>query len=394
MKGRNFVNLFVSFVILLGMVVAVQAETQGVTQDEIVVGTHTALSGPVAGWGIDATNGIRMRFDEANATGGIHGRNIKYIAEDSQYRVPIAVQKANKLVNRDKVFFLIASIGTPMNNAIFPMLEKKNVPNLFPYTAARSMYEPHHKLKFANLASYYSNVRAGLKYFVEEKGKQRVCMMYQDTDFGLETADGVNDQLAELNMALIAQTTHKASETNFVGAITKLRKADCDVVMLGTIIQDTIIAVSTARKMGWDVDMVGQTAACNYVIPLKGGEAVNGLYGVTSIPIMYADQATGKAKKFFENYQKRFDKMPSEVAQHGYFCADLAVMALQKAGKELTVDGFLKALESIKGYQHLFGGPIISFGPQKHLGSNESVLYQVINGKWAYPTGQKQILDF
>lgn len=394
MKGRNLVNLFVSFVILLGMVVAVQAETRGVTQDEIVVGTHTALSGPVAGWGIDATNGIRMRFDEANATGGIHGRNIKYIAEDSQYRVPIAVQKANKLVNRDKVFFLIASIGTPMNNAIFPMLEKKNVPNLFPYTAARSMYEPHHKLKFANLASYYSNVRAGLKYFVEEKGKQRVCMMYQDTDFGLETADGVNDQLAELNMALIAQTTHKASETNFVGAITKLRKADCDVVMLGTIIQDTIIAVSTARKMGWDVDMVGQTAACNYVIPLKGGEAVNGLYGVTSIPIMYADQATGKAKKFFENYQKRFDKMPSEVAQHGYFCADLAVMALQKAGKELTVDGFLKALESIKGYQHLFGGPIISFGPQKHLGSNESVLYQVINGKWAYPTGQKQILDF
>ena len=86
--------------------------------------------------------------------------------------------------------------------------------------------------------------------------------------------------------------------------------------------------------------------------------------------------------------------MPSEVAQHGYFCADLAVMALQKAGKELTVDGFLKALESIKGYQHLFGGPIISFGPEKHLGSNESVLYQVINGKWAYPTGQKQILDF
>ena len=394
MKARHLFNLFVCFVVLLGMVVVVHAETQGVSKDEIVVGTHTALSGPVAGWGIDATNGIRMRFDEANAAGGIHGRNINYIVEDSQYRVPIAVQKANKLVNRDKVFFLIASIGTPMNNAIFPMLEKKNVPNLFPYTAARSMYEPHHKLKFANLASYYANIRAGLKYFVEEKGKERVCMMYQDTDFGLETADGVNDQLAEMNMELVAQTTHKASETNFVGAITKLRKAECDVVMLGTIIQDTIIAVSTARKMGWDVDMVGQTAACNYVIPLKGGEGVNGLYGVTSIPIMYADQATGKAKAFFENYNNRFGKMPSEVAQHGYFCADLTVMALQKAGKELTVENFLEALESIKGYQHPFGGPIISFGPQKHLGSDESVFLQIQNGKWAYPSGQKQILDY
>ena len=69
--------------------------------------------------------------------------------------------------------------------------------------------------------------------------------------------------------------------------------------------------------MGWNVDMVGQTAACNYVIPLKGAKGVEGLYAVTSIPIMYEDQATGKAKEFFENYKKRFGKAPSEVAQQG-----------------------------------------------------------------------------
>ena len=394
MKGKKFFKMILCVVTLLVMVAVVQAETRGVTKNQIVVGTHTALSGPVAGWGIDATNGVRMRFDEANETGGIYGRKIKYIVEDSQYRVPIAVQKANKLVNRDKAFFLIASIGTPMNNAIFPMLEKKNVPNLFPFTAARSMYEPHNKLKFANLAPYYGNVRAGLKYFVEEKGKKRVCMMYQDTDFGLETAEGVKDQLKEMNMTLVAETTHKASETNFVGAITKLRDADCDVVMLGTIIKDTIIAVSTARKMGWNVDMVGQTAACNYVIPLKGQQGVEGLYAITSIPIMYEDQATGKAKGFFENYKKRFGKTPSEVAQQGYFSADLAVIALEKAGKDLTVDSFIKALEAIEGYQHPFGGPIVSFGPEKHLGSNESIFLQIKDGKWVSPTGQKQVLGY
>ena len=105
MTGRKLLKMVLCVVILLGMVVAVQAETQGVTKNQITVGTHTALSGPVAGWGIDATNGVRMRFDEANEAGGIHGRKIEYIVEDSQYRVPIAVQKANKLVNRDKVFF-------------------------------------------------------------------------------------------------------------------------------------------------------------------------------------------------------------------------------------------------------------------------------------------------
>ena len=394
MKGRKLLKMFLCVVILLVMVVAVQAGTRGVTKDQITVGTHTALSGPAASWGIDASNGVRMRFDEANEAGGIHGRKIKYIVEDSQYRIPIAVQKANKLVNRDKVFFLIASIGTPMNNAIFPMLKKKNVPNLFPFTAARSMYEPLNKLKFANLAPYYANVRAGLKYFVEEKGKKRVGMMYQDTDFGLETAEAVKDQLKAMNMELVAETTHKPGETNFVGAINKLRDANCDVVFLGTITRDTIIAVSTARKMGWNVDMVGQTAACNYVIPLKGKKGVEGLYAVTSIPIMYEDQATGKAKIFFDNYKKRFGKAASEVAQQGYFSADLAVIALEKAGRKLTLNNFIKGLESIEGYQHPFGGPVISFGPKKHLGSNESILVQIKNGKWVSPTGKKQILDY
>lgn len=394
MKSRKLLHLFLCFALIAGLGVAVQAGAQGVTKDEIVVGTHTALSGPVAGWGIDATNGIRMRFDEVNEAGGIYGRKIKYIAEDSQYQMPIAVQKANKLVNRDKVFFLIGSIGTPMNNAIFPMLEKKNVPNLFPYTAARSMYEPFHKLKIQNLAPYYGNTRAGLKYFIEEKGKERVCMMYQDTDFGYETKDAVQDLLKEKNMTLVAETTHKASETNFVGAITKLKKADCDVVMLGTIITDTIIATSTARKMGWNVDIVANTAGCNYVVPLKGLQGVEGLYGVTSIPIMYAEQATGKAKTFFENYQKRFNKMPSEVAQHGYYSAELAVIAMEKAGKDLTVDSFIKGMESIKGYEHPFGGPVINFGPQKHLGSDESIFLQVQGGKWVPPSGKKEVLGY
>ena len=392
--GRKCLYLFLCVALVVGMALAAQAEAQGVTKDEIVVGTHTALSGPASGWGIDATNGIRMRFEEVNAAGGIYGRKIKYIAEDSQYQVPIAVQKVNKLVNRDKVFFIIGSIGTPMNNAVFPMMEKKNVPNLFPFTAARSMYEPLNKLKFQNLAPYYGNTRAGLKYFVEKRGKERVCMMYVDTDFGYEIVEAVRDQLKEMNMSLVAETSHKASETNFVGAITQLRKADCDVVMLGTIIQDTIIAVSTARKMGWDVDMVGQTAACNYVISLKGGEPLNGYYAVTSIPIMYADQATGKAKTFFDNYQKRFGKMPSEVAQHGYFGADLAVIAMEKAGKDLTVDSFINGMESIKGYQHPFGGPVVNFGPQKHLGSDESIFLQVQGGKWVYPGGKKEILGY
>ena len=96
---------------------AVQA-VRGVTDTEIILGTHTDLSGPIAILGVDGANGARMRFDEANEAGGIHGRKIRFIVEDSQYQVPKAIQAANKLINRDKIFSMVVPLGTKTNNEV------------------------------------------------------------------------------------------------------------------------------------------------------------------------------------------------------------------------------------------------------------------------------------
>src|SRR5262249_34928482 len=82
---------------------AVAAETGGVPKTEIVLGTHSDLSGPAAIYGVSATNAIKMRFDDVNAAGGIHGRKIRYVVEDTQYQVPRAVQAGNKLVQRRQI---------------------------------------------------------------------------------------------------------------------------------------------------------------------------------------------------------------------------------------------------------------------------------------------------
>lgn len=395
MRIKHTVKLILALFTVLGLVATAHAATRGVSDNEIVIGTHTAMSGPVAGWGVAAANATRMRFDEVNAAGGIHGRKIKYIVEDSQYRVPLAVQKANKLLNRDKIFLMIAGIGTPMNNAIFKAQFKLNVPSLFPYSFARSMVQPHHRLKFMSASLYYDQARAGLKYFVEQKGKKRVCLMHVDTDYGLEIKDGIVDQLKVQNMELVALTTHKASETNFIAPITKLRKANCDVIAMGTIIRDSMLPVATARKLGWDVTMFGVTPTCNSIVAEKGGPAMEGLFAVTAVPMFYEEQAeTRKQKAFFADYKKRFGMAPSEVAQFAYINADLTIIALKKSGRDLTVDKFLTNLESIKSYKHLFGGPDISFSSNMHQGSNESILMVVKNKRWVSPTGKKVSLSY
>src|SRR5260221_13213378 len=146
-----------------------------------------------------------MAFDEANSAGGVQGRKIKLIVEDTQYQVPRAVQAGAKLINRDRIFAMVAGLGPPMNNALFKDQFDAGVPNLFPLSAARSMYEPFHKLKFYGAASYVDQVRAGIQYFVSKKGKKALCAMYQDTDFGKEVLDGVTLQ-AEKRKIKVAGT--------------------------------------------------------------------------------------------------------------------------------------------------------------------------------------------
>src|SRR5262249_4081618 len=117
------------------MGVAAAQNTPGVSKTEIVLGMHTDLSGPAAPHRVSSSNAVKMRFDELNDKGGVHGRKIRLIVEDTQYQVPRAVQAGAKLIHRDNIFAMVAGLGTPMNNALFKDQFDANVPNLFPLSA-------------------------------------------------------------------------------------------------------------------------------------------------------------------------------------------------------------------------------------------------------------------
>ena len=262
------------------------AATRGVSDTEITIGTMTDLSGVTAVQGVNNANANRLIFDEANAKGGIHGRKIKYIVEDNQYTVPKAVQAMNKLLNLDNIFFAVANGGTPMNDAVMPSMIEKQVPNVFPLTCARSMYEPLNRFKFGQFASYYDQMRAAVKYFATQKGKKTIGSMYQDSDFGRDVHAGVVAQLEAMGMKLAGQTSHKPTDTDFNGALAKMRDANCDLICLGTIVKDTTLIVQTAHKMGWDVDFVGQFASYSTAVAEAPGGPAEGFYSMS--PGLYA----------------------------------------------------------------------------------------------------------
>jgi len=363
--------------------VALAQESRGVSKTEIVLGMHTDLSGPAATYGVSSSNAVKMRLDEINDKGGIHGRKIRLIVEDSQYQVPRAVQAGAKLINRDRIFAMVAPLGTPMNNALFKDQFDAGVPNLFPLSAARSMYEPFHKLKFYNAATYVDQVRAGIQYFVSKKGKKALCAMYQDTDFGKEVLDGIQIQADKLKIKIVETTTHKPTDQDFTAQITRLKAAGCDLVVLGTIVRDSIVPYATARKIGWtDVDFLGSAASYDLFVAAAQGGVTEGLYamGLTDMP--YRDTLSPTAQAWFDRYKERYKNDPNIGAIYGHVAADLTALGLEKAGADLTLNALVKGLESIRGYKDIFNGPEVNFGPDKHQGANSSFLAVVKGGRW------------
>ena len=385
MKKLLFASVLAMGAALAGPFTAAAA---GITDTEILIGTYTDVSGVTVSWGVNNSNGIRMAFDEVNAKGGINGRKIRYIVEDNQYQVPRSIQAANKLINSDHVFLMIANGGTPMNNATMPEQLEKGVPNMFPLTSARSMYEPYHRLKFGLVASYYDQMRSGVKYFVEKRGKKAICIMSQDTDFGRDVSDGVKDELKALNMKLAGETLHKPTDTDFSASVARMKAANCDLVAVGGIVRDTIQIISAIKKAGWKVDTLGNIATYENTVAEVPGGVTEGFYTMTSVLLLDPTDPKPEVQAFVKNYKTKFGREPNFPAQIGYSAAYLLVEGLKNAGKDLTLDSFINGMEAIKNYNDIFGSPPFNYGPKIRQGSNSSYMVQVKGGKWVVAEGK------
>jgi branched-chain amino acid transport system substrate-binding protein len=355
---------------------------QGVSKTEITLGSIQDLSGPIAGFGKQARLGMLLRVDEINEQGGINGRKLKIIVEDSAYDPKKAVLAAQKLVNQDKIFMMVGHIGTAQNLAAMPVQFDKNVINFFPITAAREMYEPFHKLKYSFAATYFDQMRNATPKLAKEKGVKKVCTMYQDDEFGLEVMRGGEAGLKTIGMEFAEKTSYKRGATDFSSQVAKMKASGCEMVVLGTIIRETIGAIGESRKTGFNPIFLGSSAAYTDLIHKLGGPAMNGLYATMTVQNPYLDEASQPIRFWANKYKTKFNEDPTVFSVYGYSIIDTFAKAAQKAGPNLTTDSFIKVMDSFSSPPDMFGSAPASFSPTKRLGSDASRLSQITDGKW------------
>jgi branched-chain amino acid transport system substrate-binding protein len=355
---------------------------QGVTPAEIVIGTAQDLSGPIVNFSKAAVNGMRMRVDEINAEGGIEGRKLRLVVEDHGYDPKKAVLAAQKMVQQDKVFATVGSIGTATAMAALPIYLDAKVAHLFPLSGAREMFEPIQPLKFSFAAPYYDQIRAGIKRLVKDKSLKKVCTVYQDDDFGLEVMRGAEQGLKDIGAAFAEKTTFKRGATEFSSQVAKMKEAGCDGVVMGTIIRETIGVIGTARKLDWNPVFVGTTASYSEIIHKLGGAAVNGFYSTCTVNNPYADDPNPTVKEWFAAYKGKYNEDPTVFSVYGWEIVNMFGIAAKAAGKDLNPDTLNKAIESAKFPGDMFGGDEQTFSPTKHLGTDRAMLCQIQDGRW------------
>jgi branched-chain amino acid transport system substrate-binding protein len=358
------------------------AQQQGVSKSEILIGTIQDLSGPLAGYGKQARNGMQLRVEEINEQGGVNGRKLKLLVEDSGYDPKKAVLAAQKLVNQDKIFIMAGHLGTAQNNAAMPVQFDKRVINFMPLTAAREMYAPTHPLKYALLSSYYDQMRTTLPKMIKDKSAKKVCAIYQDDEFGLEVLRGAEAGLKTLSMEMTEKTSFKRGATDFSSQVAKMKSAGCDMVVLGTIIRETIGTIAESRKNGFNPVFFGSVAAYTDLIHKLGGKAMDGMYATMSVQNPYLDEASQPLRFWANKYKTKFNEDPTVFSAYGYTMIDILIQATQKAGPALTTDSFIKSMDSMTVAPDIFGAPKLTYTAQQRLGSDLSRLSQIQDGKW------------
>ena len=165
-------------------------------------------------------------------------------------------------------------------------------------------------------------MRTTLPKLVKDKSAKKVCTIYQDDEFGLEVVRGAEAGLKTVGMELAEKTSYKRGATDFSSQVARMKAAGCDLVVLGTIIRETIGTIGESRKTGFNPTFLGSSAAYTDLIHKLGGKPMDGLYATMTAQHPYLDEASQPIRFWAKKYKTKFNEDPTVFSVYGYNIVD------------------------------------------------------------------------
>ena len=359
------------------------AHAGGVTDTEIVVGSHIDLSGPVAAGMPMLRNAMQMRLDEANSAGGVNGRKFKLVIEDNGSQPQLAVRAVQKLIKSDDVFAILNPFGSGTNAATVKAATDAGVVVFAPWAASSIIQKisGNSPLMFTTVQNYDSTTATGLSWAIKNWNAKKIGVIYQEGPFGDLVRAGMNNALKQANLTVAAEAAWKTGDIDFSSQVAKMKAANVDVILAGTIVRETVGVMAEVKKIGWkDVKVLTTLPGRSGIVALLGKDAVEGLYGIGGWQLHGADSANADAKKFMANYKQKFNTDPDENAANAYSYTDWFVKSVQAAGRGLTAESFSKAAQGVAHQDFTTYSKQNFVG--NHVGPEFASIDQIKGGKW------------
>ena len=369
---------------------AVTEPSTGVFPREIRIGSSLALGGHAGYLGTQMLQGALACIRGINQEGGIHGRTIRIIAKDDGYDPTRCLFNTQQLILEEKVFCLFSYVGTPTTVRVLPLINEAGIPLLGMFTGAHRLRDPVNPLVINVRASYYQEIRAAVEMMVQERQMRRIAVFYQYDEYGFDGLRGAELALKAFDLKPVAKGTYVRGTLGVEKGLAQIAGSGAQaVVMIGTYDACArFIRLARARNFSplfYNVSFVGAEELARRLGPVGEGVMVS---QVVPPPRMIGSETSPDPTEILPGITAYVRDLalyypgaePSFVGLEGYINAEILAEALQRAGRELTRPGFVKAIESIRHLDLGIANPI-SFGKGDYQGLEQVYFTRIQGGR-------------
>ncbi len=360
---------------------------QGVTKDKILIGGFGPITGPVAWIGLGSRDGINLAMKEINNAGGIHGRKLDLIFEDDAASPSRALAGVKKLIDQDKVFMLFCGAGSNSTVGVIDFVKERKTPMIVSIASAPGVTKPFNKYLFrggttevARYGEIYSD------FLVSGLQAEKIAIISGRDEYPKNEADSLTAHLKSwFNIEPVARVEFNAGDKDFTPQLLEIKKANPEVVAILGHPPEAAIILRQARELGLEQHFFGGAATVDPAVPLNAKHAAEGFTGTFLLPV-YLDSRDPDMVKFRQAYKNLYPNHPSGrpnwCDMMAYTDTYVIAEAMKRAGKDLTVDKFIKAMETLKDYRVSRIATPRTFTAEHHIGNLRLQPLVVLNGHW------------
>ena len=365
--------------------VAAPAPTGGASGEPILIGVSGPLTGPNAQYGAQWKKGFDLALDEINGQGGVNGRKLAYVFEDSQSDPKQSVAVAQKFVSDPRIVIELGDFSSPASMAASPIYERAGLVQ-FGFTNSHPDFTKGGQYMWSNSISQSDNAPILADYAVKDLGLKKLAVLHLNTDWGRTTKDLFVKAAAERGAQVVAVEGYLPEEKDFRSTLVRVRDANPDGLVLISYYADGALICQQVRATGLTQPIVASGSVYSPKFLELGGEAVNGVFTNTNF---FPGENRPEVQTFVQKFRAKYNEDPDSFAAGAYDTMVLVAHVIRQAGPDRKA--IRDTLATIKDVPSVIYGKV-QFNPEtRRISGPRNIKLVVKDGKFTVWDGAKPV---